>query len=286
MRARVVRTSEGEERPDVGGLRALAWARVAVGAIFLLRTTPLIGAFDPALGADAHPLLGWPEPGLSGFGIASPIALVRAGCLLRSIGLVGFMLGVRARAAGLVAVASGYFVMLQAPFSFTATQHLLLQATLLLCLADSATELSLARDPAQSPRSSIWMMRAFVASVYGWAALEKLRPDWLDGRTLDLFYHEAKLRGPLADLLLGTRSRCAAIGPAVAIGELALGPLLLVRRTRAIGLALAVGFHAGIEWMARPDVIGWVLLALLLVFVELPAQRMQRADSRGQITSP
>jgi hypothetical protein len=48
---------------DEAILRPLAWARIAVGGIFLLRSTPLIGLFDAPLGADAHPLLGWPERG-------------------------------------------------------------------------------------------------------------------------------------------------------------------------------------------------------------------------------
>jgi hypothetical protein len=113
------------------------------------------------------------------------------------------------------------------------------------------------------------MLRAFVASVYAWAALAKLRGDWLDGRTLALFHEEHKLKGPLADLVLATPARCAVTGPAVALGELALGPLLLFRRTRTVGLALAVGLHLGIEWMGHPDVIGWVMLSLLVVFVEV-----------------
>ncbi len=38
-------------------------------------------------------------------------------------------------------------------------------------------------------------------SVYAWAAVAKLRGDWLDGRTLALFHDEHRLEGPLATVL-------------------------------------------------------------------------------------
>ena len=181
-------------------------------------------------------------------------------------------------------MASGYAVLYQAPFAFTSTQYLLLQAMLLLGLADASTVLSLRPEPARSPTSSRWMLRAFVASVYLWAAFAKLRHDWLDGRTLALFHEEGRLTGPLADWLLSTPGRCAVVGTAVAVGELALAPLLLYRRSRAVGLILAASFHLGIQWMGHPDVIGWTMLCLLIVFVD--GQRRQVAASFGHTTSP
>jgi hypothetical protein len=262
--AELARGAEGE------ALRALAWARVAVGALFLFRTTPLIGLFDPGIGADARPLYGWPPPGDAvalGLGLSAPA--LKALCLVRTAGLAAFLLGVGARVAGLVAVAAGYLVLFQAPFGFTATQHLLLQATALLSLADASSRLAILPAVPRSPRSSLWMVRAFVASVYAWAGVAKLRPDWLDGRTLLLFHEEQKLRGPLAEALLGSPARAAIAGPLVALGELALGPLLLVPRTRPLGLSIAVAFHLGIEWMGHPDVIGWVMLCLLVVFLRV-----------------
>jgi hypothetical protein len=111
------------------------------------------------------------------------------------------------------------------------------------------------------------MMRAFVVSVYAWAALAKARSDWLDGRTLALFHLEGRLRGPLADLLLASPARCAVAGKLVFFTEASLGFLLVLPRTRLIGLVVATLFHVGIEWMGHPDAIGWVMLSLLLVFI-------------------
>jgi hypothetical protein len=228
------------------------------------------------LGADARPLLGWPGDGAAtAFGLGLSPSTLKVLCVIRTLGLVAFALGVRTRLAAVVAVVSGYLVLFQAPFGFTSTQHLLLQATFLIGIADSSAVLALRPELPRSPGSSRWMLRGFVASVYVWAAYAKLRADWLDGRTLALFHEEGRLHGPLADLLLGTSRRCAVMGPATAFGELALGPLLLYPRTRLVGLVLAVAFHLGIESMGQPDVIGWVMLCLLVVFVDRRGQRTQ-----------
>jgi hypothetical protein len=289
-----VRTPPVPDAPAAHGTAALwplAVARIAIGGLFLVRTTPLAALVFGPVGTDARPLLGWPAGDTVALGIGlSPVAL-KIFCVTRTLGLVAFVLGVHARTAALVAVASGYLVIYQAPFAFTSTQYLLLQATLLLGLADGSAVLAVRPEPARSPASSRWLLRAFVASVYLWAAFAKLRPDWLDGRTLAMFHEEGRLTGPLADWLLSTPARCAVVGPAVAFGELAAGPLLLYRRTRPVGLILAASLHLGIEWMGHPDVIGWTMLCLLVVFLDgdrwaRRLQRMQTADSSGQTTSP
>jgi len=254
--------------PDDEALRSLAWTRIAVGTLFLLRSTPLMGFFDSALGADAHPLLGWPD-GTLGFGLGLTRWVLQALCVGRTAAFLAFTVGYFPRVAGLIAVAFGYLVLLQRPFAFTATQHLFLQATLLLSLADIGARASLRRERSRSSRSGLWMMRAFVVSVYAWAAIAKARDDWFDGRTLALFHHEGRLHGPLADLLLGSPTRCAVAGKLVFLGELSFGCLLCLPRTRLVGLALAAAFHVGLEWMGHPDVIGWLMLSLLLVFVPL-----------------
>jgi hypothetical protein len=253
---------------DEGALRALAWARIAVGTLYLFRSTPLIGLFDPTIGADARPLLGWPD-GSENLGLGVSAGLLVALCLARTAAFLAFTIGFFPRASGLVAAGAGYLVLLERPFAFTATQHLFLQATMLLALADVGALASVRREPPRSPRTGLWMMRAFVVSVYAWAALAKARADWLDGRTLALFHEEGRLRGSLADLLLASPARCAAMGKVVFVVEASLCLLLCLPRTRLVGVVAAAAFHIGIEWMGHPDVIGWVMLSLLLVFVPL-----------------
>jgi hypothetical protein len=45
------------------------------------------------------------------------------------------------------------------------------------------------------------------------------------------------------------------------------------------GLVLAVGMHATYEWTAKPDVFGWVMIALLLSLV---GGRRQRRTLSGR----
>jgi hypothetical protein len=249
-------------------LRPLAWARIGVALVLLLRTTPVLGWFLPGL-ADANPLLGWPHAGhrVAAFGLSLPVFAIQGLCIVRTVAALAFLVGFRALPMGIVAGFSGYLVLLQDAYAFTFTQHLLLLGTVVLALADSATVLAVRPDRPRSPASSLWLVHGFTVSVYFWAAVVKLRRDWLDGRTLGLFFDEGALAGPLAGLLVGTPSRRAVAGPLVVATELSLVGLLLWPRTRVIGLAVALGLHASIEWMARPDVIGWGMCALLLAFV-------------------
>src|SRR6185503_20765081 len=77
-------------------LRPLAWARAAIGALLLLRTTPLLAPLDIWFLRDAFPLLGWPDAGWSATPglFALPAIAVKALCVLRTLGALALMLGV------------------------------------------------------------------------------------------------------------------------------------------------------------------------------------------------
>jgi hypothetical protein len=260
-------------------LRPLAWARIAFATVVVVRTTPLIAAIDPAIGADALPLLGWPHPGqfrAALLGIALPAVAIQALCLVRTVAALLLLLGYRPLWSGLVTGLAAYAVLMQDVFSFTFTQHLLFVGAAVVGLTDCAAVLSVRPEPPRAPRTSFVLLWSLPTSVYFWAGICKLRRDWLDGRTLGLFYQEGKLRGPLAHLLLDSEPRRAAAAVAVAVTELALVPLLWSKRTRWYAFLLAVAFHITIESIARPDVFGWAMIALALSFVPL-AQGSQRA---------
>ena len=262
-------------------LRPLAWTRIAFASVLLIRTTPLMRAIDPAIGSDVRPLLGWPQAGIStaAFGWVLPAAVIKILCIARTVSAASLLLGYRPLVSGLACGITGYAVVMQDVFGFTFTQTLLYLGAALLATTDCASVLSVRPEQSRSPRTSQILILAFIVSVYFWAAFCKLRRDWMDGRTLELFYQEGKLQGPLADLLLGTARRRAIAGSAVALTELALVPLLWFRKTRWIGLVMAIGVHVTIEPMARPDVFGWGMLALLLSLV--PQQPNEKGVGAG-----
>jgi hypothetical protein len=271
-----------ESPPPTSEVRALAWSRAILGALFLLRTTPLLAPLHLKELRGATPLLGWPDERWHGSPtLPLPALAVAALCLVRTAAAAGFMLGVEPLACGVVAGVTGYLVLLQYPFGFEATLHLLFQGTILLALTDSGSALALRPRPPRAVASGIALIRLFVASIYAWAGIAKLRPDWLDGRTLEGLLRQRWLSGPMADVLLATPDRRAAIAWVVALSELAIGPLLLWRRTRLAGLVAALAFHAAAEVMGRPGLLGFEMVALLICFAPgLSLERLLTAVRR------
>jgi hypothetical protein len=250
-------------------LRWLGVTRIALGAVFLFRTTPLANLYPSPLCWVAGPLFGWPVPGwhAAWLGLALPAAVVACLCIARTLAALLFMLGVATTASGLVASISAFVVLAQDAFAFSFTRYILFLATGLLAIADGGSCLALRPSPARDPQGSVWLMRSFVASVYAWSAIAKLRPDWLDGRTLGALHDGHFLRGALADWLASTPAMRSGASVAVVGVELALAPLLLIPRTRRTGIALAVLMHGAYELTAQPDVMALVMGSLLLVFL-------------------
>jgi uncharacterized membrane protein YphA (DoxX/SURF4 family) len=247
--------------------RPLAWSRIALGTLFLLRTTPALVPLHLPFAIGTWPLLGWPREAWHGsalWGLSVPAPLIAAACLLRTLTALSFTLGYRTRPAGLGAGLVGYGLMLQEPFGFNATLHLLFQGTILLAMTDAGGALALRRDPARHVESGKQLIRCFLASIYFWAGFVKLRPDWLDGRTLALFHENGSLSGPVASLLLATEARRELVARSVLLVELSLPCLLLLPMTRRWAPFLALALHAGIELSAQPDLLGWSMAALLL----------------------
>jgi hypothetical protein len=246
-------------------LRPLGAARLAFGLVFLLRTTPLLAPLDPAFLRGTNGWLGWPDAGahIAVSGLALPAIVVGALVVLRTLGAFALMLGVRSRIAGLVAGATGYLVLAQDAFGYFHHLHMLYLGAILFALVDADSALALRLRTASSPRSSLGLMRAFVASIYAWAAIGKLASEWGTGRALAAFRDSGAL-DRVAGLL--TPDRCKPIEIAVVAFELLLGPCLLWTRTRTVALVAALVMHVSLEAVARVDSIGWQMCALLLVF--------------------
>jgi hypothetical protein len=254
--------------------------RVGIGALILLRTTPLLTVFDIPWLRSTAPLLGWPT---GGFSLAFlPVWSIQTLCVLRTLAALLFMLGIAGRVSGVICGLAGFLVALQYPLGFFFTIHLLYQAAILLAFTDAVSLWALVPSARRGSSLDLWLLRAFVASIYFWAGLYKLRPDWLDGRTLELFRQPTALSGRLADLLFATPWLPALLAKLVTTLELSLGPLLLWRRTRPFALPVAYGFHVTLELTAHPDLLGWGMMVLLLCFFPaLPRPQLAPAGGSG-----
>jgi Vitamin K-dependent gamma-carboxylase len=256
--------------------RYLAYMRVGIGALLLLRTTPLLAPFEIPWLRSTAPLLGWPTGGFSlGF---LPVWSIQALCVLRTLAALLLMLGIAGRVSGVVCGVAGFLVALQYPLGFFFTIHLLYQAAILLAFTDGVSVLALAPSPPRESPLDVWLLRGFVASIYFWAGVYKLRPDWLDGRTLGLFHQPTALSGRLADLLFAQPWLPAVAAKVIATLELSLGPLLLWVWSRRFALPVAYALHVTLELTAHPDLLGWGMMVLLLCFLPAAGERASQAQ--------
>ncbi|HEY4177944.1 MAG TPA: HTTM domain-containing protein [Kofleriaceae bacterium] len=246
-------------------LRPLGAARAAFGLVMLLRTTPLLAAFDPQFLRGTNGWLGWPDSGwhVPVLGLTLPAFVVVLLVVARTLAAVCLMLGFHSRVAGLVAGVAGYLVLAQDAFGYFHHLHMLYLGAILFAVVDADAALAVRVSPAKSARSSLGLMRVFVASIYLWAAVGKIASEWGTGAALAMF----KTSGALDRVAwLLTPGRYAAIEIGVIAMELAIGLGLLLSRTRRLVLVCAVLLHLTFEAVARVDTIGWQMCALLLVF--------------------
>lgn len=261
---------------DTESARPLAWSRIALGSLLLLRTTPLLAPLHLPYTAGTYPLLGWPNSAWHGaavWGLDAPAAVIAVLCIVRTLAALCFTLGYRTTWSGVLAGICGYYLLFQEPFGFNATLHLLLQGVMLLALTDAGAAIALRPEPVRNVDSGKLLIRAFLASVYAWAGFVKLRADWLDGRTLALFHENGALFGPVSDLLLRTAWSRALVARSIVGLELTLPLLLLSPATRRWAPYVALSLHLGIELSARPDLLGWSMAALLLSTLPISASR-------------
>ena len=129
-------------------MKPLAWSRIALGALFLFRTTPLLDLLHLPFASDAWPLLGWPSEHWAGSAwFHLPPAIAAVACVARTIAAILFTLGIATSISGLAAGTLGYLVMLQHPFGLPFTLHLLFQGTIILAFADAGAALALRPEP-------------------------------------------------------------------------------------------------------------------------------------------
>lgn len=246
--------------------KRLGLARLLMGALLLLRTTPILTPLHPSFLNETWPLFGWPPSGwhASAFDLALPPRWVALLCVVRALATVAFAVGIRARAAGIATGILGYIVLSQDVLGYFNSIHLLYASAVLLAVAGGGAAIAIRPEPARAPRSGLALIRWFVASVYAWSGLAKLNAGWLEGATLARLHDERILGGGLVDWLLVSQAGRLGCAWGIVALELSLGPLLLWRRTRRPAIVVALVFHALVEHAVRPDVFGLAMAALLV----------------------
>jgi hypothetical protein len=88
----------------------------------------------------------------------------------------------------------------------------------------------------------------------------------LSGDALASFRETGLVAGPIADAVASSTTRLHAASWLIVVTELAIGPLLLWRRTRRAALAIALAFHVVVQIAVHPDFFGFAMVILLASF--------------------
>lgn len=186
--------------------------------------------------------------------------------------------GLLYRAASILLFVAYLYVFLLDQAAYMNHHYLMLLVAFLLAVMPAANALSLRRlrtveaaapqAPSSVPVWTVWVLRFQLAVVYYYAAIAKLDPDWLQGQPM---------RSTLEQMAVGYPPVFAAVGaPLVAYGvaylgliaDLAIPSCLLFRRTRTLGLCLAVVFHGANAVALDIGVFSYLMLAMLPIFLD------------------
>ncbi len=111
----------------------------------------------------------------------------------------------------------------------------------------------LAVTDAKAP-TSVWILRAQIAIVYAFAALVKLNPEWLSGE-------------PIATWIAAPPWTIIVITLGGALFEIALVPLLLIRRTATSAVIAATLFHLANATLFNIGIFPWLMIAATTIFL-------------------
>lgn len=149
--------------------------------------------------------------------------------------------------------------------------YLIILVGLLLSVTDGNRWMSLDRRffgrPSVVPFWQIFLLRAQLFIVYFYAGVAKLNPDWLRGEPLRLWL-EGRASYPFIGPLLAQEVSIWIIAYGGLLFDLGIGFLLVYRRTRTLGMVLALLFHATNNFLFRIGVFPFLALAYTLIFLD------------------
>lgn len=260
---------------------SLAVVRIVFGAVAVLSMVRLVayGRIGP-LYTDPERHLAYP-----GLGFVDDLGPVGTHLLVVVLGVLGVLIatGVAARPAlGLFVVGFTWLELIDAA---TYLNHYWFMTVLgvVLALAPAEARLAVRARPGAVPIGWIWAVRVLAGSVYTYAGLAKLNPDWLlHGVPLRLWL-PARSTLPVVGPLLEQRPTALLLSWAGAVFDCSIVALLCLRRTRLAAWCALLTFHVA-TWVLFPiGVFPWLMIGVATVFFD-PAwpARWVRAAGAGR----
>ncbi len=140
----------------------------------------------------------------------------------------------------------------------------LLGLWLLLCPGDGLR----LRGGRPLPTWSLWLLRAQVASVYLWAGIAKLNGDWLLRAEPLATWLQARADLPVVGPLLAQDATAYVMSWGGAAYDLGIPLLLLLPRTRLLGLVLVLGFHLAVGLLFPIGIFPWLMVLAATLFLD------------------
>ena len=265
--------------------RALAAARIVVGALIVIRTTPLIGLLHHPLIDVPRIMVGWPSEGWTiPLGPGLPEGLIEVLCVARTLLALAFAIGLAPRWSGLGAGVTGLLVASNDVFASSHTFRLLYGSAIVLATCDCGAAWSVRRTDGRDLDASVLAVRLWLVSIYAWAAVAKASTGWISGAVLGLDAADGMLRPWAAHALTSPDVRIA-LANVVLAGELSIAALLAIPRATRLGVALALLTQIAFELVAQPDVFGVVIVTLLMVLAVTDRTSDRPAHGAGRTFS-
>lgn len=118
------------------------------------------------------------------------------------------------------------------------------------------------------PGWAIWLLRIQLALVYFFAALAKMNVDWINGMPLYHWIGDRATDATGVESLLGMPIVIYIFTYGGLLYDLMVAPLLLVKRTRAIGYCLSLTFHLLNYYLFNIGIFPWFMIATTTIFFD------------------
>jgi hypothetical protein len=137
-----------------------------------------------------------------------------------------------------------------------------------------------------APRGALWLLRAQLAIVYGYAAIAKLNGDWLQAEPLRSWL-ASRREMPWIGPLLAQEWVAWAMSYAGLLLDLLAVPLLLIRKTRARMFAALCAFHVSNHFLFDIGIFPWLAIGATTLFFapDWPARLIERLGRRRRVSS-
>jgi vitamin K-dependent gamma-carboxylase len=123
------------------------------------------------------------------------------------------------------------------------------------------------KSQSTAPGWAIWLIRIELIIVYLYAAIAKMNVDWINGMPLHDWIGGRAASGQGLDVYLGLPIVIYFFTYGGLLYDLLIAPLLLFKRTRAVGFCLTLFFHLTNYYLFNIGIFPWFMMATTTIFL-------------------